>query len=156
MGKGNRETVRERVDTVEEDLALGPIVQEVIFSHFFGADAPADSEADEVHILVSVYKYRVFVAQYDTCGQVWDLFGDAFHEIKVGISRRAVEKAFQTHDTETIVSTVRERFCGLHAVRRFASFCRSTGESFSIEESGPQRTNLVRRCRTLRDRNTPR
>mgnify|MGYP007056170145 CR=1 FL=1 len=81
MGKGNRETVREWVDTVEEDLALGPIVQEEIFSHFFGADAPADSEADEVHILVSVYKYRVFVAQYDTCGQVWDLFGDAFHEI---------------------------------------------------------------------------
>ena len=35
MGKGNRETVRERGDTVEEDLALGPIVQEVIFSHFF-------------------------------------------------------------------------------------------------------------------------
>lgn len=156
MGKSNRETARERVETIEEDLALGPIVQKEIFSHYFGAEAPKDSEADEVHILVSIYKYRVFVAQYDTCGQVWDLFGDGFHEIKVGISRRAVEKAFRTRDTETIVRTVRERFGGPQAVHRFASFCRKTAEYFIIEECGPQQANLIRRCRTLRDRNTPR
>lgn len=156
MGKSNRETARERVDTVKEDLALGPIVQEEIYSHSYGADAPEDSEADEVHILVSVYKYRVYVEQYDTCGQVWDLFGEGFHEIKVGISRRAVEKALRTRDTETIARTVRESFGGPQAVRRFASFCRSTAEYFSIEECGPQRANLVRRCRTLRDRNIPR
>ena len=145
MRKKNRETAREKVDSVEEDYALGPIVREEIFSQYFGADAPDNSEANEVHIVVCVYKFRVYVEQYDTCDQVWCLFGDGFHEIHVGISRWIIDKKLNTHDPKAIAQIIKKRFDGPYAAHKFAAFCRSTAEEFTIRENGPQRANLIRR-----------
>ena len=132
-------------ETVEDDLILGPLYQEEIFSKDFGSDAPEDSEADQVHILVRVFKYRVFVEQYDTCDQVWCLVGESFHDIQVEIARCIIDRKFKTHNPKKIVRIIRERFGGPHAVHRFAAFCRSTAWDFTIHESGPQRANLIRR-----------
>ena len=144
MRKKNRETARAKADTVEADFALGPILQEEIFFERFD-DVPPDCASDQVRILVSVYKYRVWVEQFDTCDQVWYVLGDAFHDIRVEIARCVIDREFKTHDPKTIVQIIRERFGGPHAVQRFATFCRSTAWDFSIHESGPQRDNLIRR-----------
>ena len=145
MVKKSRETARARVESVAADFALGPILQEVIFHKCFGTDAPKDSCSDEVRILVSVYKYRVWVEQFDTSAPAWDVLGESFHEIRVEIARCIIDKKFGTHDPKEIADTIRERFKGPHAVRLFADFCRSTAWDFSIHEGGPQRDNLIAR-----------
>jgi len=145
MEKKNRETARAKVDSVEEDYRLGPIVQEEIFFRSFGSDAPKDSSSDEVRILVSVYKFRVWVEQFDTCDQVWYVVGESFHDIRVEIARCIIDRKFKTHDPRVIAETIKKRFGGPHAIRRFIEFCRSTAWYFTIHESGPQRDNLIGR-----------
>ena len=145
MEKKNRETARAKVDSVEEDYHLGPIVQKEMFYKSFGSAAPKDSSSDEVRILVSVYKYRVWVEQYDTCSSVWYVVGDSFHDIRVEIARCIIDKKFKTHDPEVIADTIITRFGGPHAIQRFIEFCRSTAWYFTIHESGPQRDNLIGR-----------
>lgn len=145
MVKKNRETARARVDSVEEDFHLGPIIQKEIFYKSFGSDAPKGSSSDEVRILVSVYKYRVWVEQFDTTDTVWYVVGESFHDIRVEIARCVIDKAFKSHDPEVIAETIKNRFGGPHAIQRFIEFCRSTAWDFTIHESGPQRDNLIGR-----------
>ena len=141
MVKKNRETARAKVDSVEEDFHLGPIIQKEIFFKSFGSD----SCSDEVRILVSVYKYRVWVEQFDTTPSVWYVVGESFHDIRVEIARCIIDKELMTHDPEAIAETIKNRFGGPHAIQRFIEFCRSTAWYFSVHESGPQRDNLIGR-----------
>ena len=145
MEKSNRESARAKVTSVEEDLWLGPIVQEELYYHSFVEDAPSDATADEVRILASVYKYRVLVEQLSTSAAVWGVLREYSHAISVEISRRAIDKALGTNDSHAIAQAIKERFSGPHAIQHFAAFCRSTAEYFTIHEDGPQRDNLIAR-----------
>ena len=144
MAKSNRETRRAKAISVEEDHALGPIVQEEIFYRKFDEGLPKDCCSDQVHILVSVYKYRVWVEQYDTCDQVWYLVGDSFHYKGVEIGQSFINREFNTHNPRTILRIIKERCGGPHAIERFIHLCRSSSEYFCIHEQGPQRDNLIR------------
>ena len=145
MEKTNRESARAKVTSVEEDLWLGPIVQEMLFYQSFGTDAPSDATADEVHILASVYTYRVLVEQFSTSAAVWGVLREYSHAISVEISRRAIDKALGVSGPQAIVKAIKGRFSGPHAIQHFATFCRSTAEYFTIHEDGPQRDNLIAR-----------
>ena len=143
MANSNRETRRAKAISVEEDRALGPIVQEEIFYRKFEEGVPKDCYSDQVRILISVYKYRVWVEQYDTCDQVWYLVGDSFHYKGVEISRHFINRELNTHNPRTILRIIKERCGGPLAVERFVHLCKSTSEYFCIHEQGPQRDNLI-------------
>lgn len=145
MTTRNREIARTKVNSVEEDFYLGPIVQDEIFYKHFGTDAPKDSSSDEVHIIVSVYKYRVWVEQVDTFGPVWDVLRESFHDIRVEIARCIIDKKFETNDPKVVLDIIKKRFGGPNAIHHFVEFCKSTAWDFTIHESGPQRDNLVSR-----------
>ena len=129
-----------------------PLAEKEIFFKRFYDEVQSFTASTEVHIVASVFRNCVWVKQYDTCDQVWGLFGDGFHEICVDVLKGAIEEGFGTTNPEEIVEIIARRFGGPHAIRRFAAYCRRLGGDFSIHESGPQRDNLIRRFYPIKRR----
>jgi len=125
-------------DTVESDLASGPIKRKEIFFKEYGED-------NEVHILVKVYKYRVFVGQFDTTSVVCDIVGDAFHSIEVEVARYWFDKEFKSKSNDDVIAVIEKRFPGPKSIEAFCSFCRECGTDFTIHEGGPVKYDLIRK-----------
>lgn len=125
-----------RRDTVEEDLSWGPLLEKELFFKEYGLDG-------EVHILAKIFKYRVFVSQFDTSAQVWDVAGDSFHSVEVEAPRCEVERALGFRDDQGLLDAVARRFSGPFAVEQFQAFCRSRAFRFSTHEDGPFGDDLI-------------
>lgn len=132
---------KQRRDTVEEDLIAGPLLQKEIYHHDF---PNINSLPDQTHILVSIYKYRVVVGQFDTNEQVWDVVGDSFHSIEVYTARMATERALKVRSDSDILKAIEEGFPGPRTIDRWIEFCREKICDQTIVESGPGRDDLIK------------
>ena len=141
--------MKQRRRTVEEDLIAGPLLQKEIYYQDFSERNlnPAHSKihAEETHIIVSVYKFRILVAQYDTTDQAWAIVGDSFHSIEVCTPRTATERALNATLDADILETIEKGFPGPMTIDKWLEFCRENICSISIEEEGPASEDLIRR-----------
>lgn len=125
-----------------------PLLQKEIYYHDFSDKNlnPPNSKSmpDETRILVSIYKYRVVVGQFDTTEQVWYVVGESFHSIEVYTSRIATERALKVRSDSDILKAIEEGFPGPRTIDRWIEFCREKICDMSIEESGPGREDLIK------------
>ena len=125
-------------NAVEEDLQWGPLKMKDIFFKKY-------SSRDEVHILVKVYKYRVFVGQFDTTSEVWDVVGEAFHSIEVEVARYWFDRKFKTKSEDEVIEIIEKHFPGPNTIESFCAICRECGTDFSIHEGGPVSNDLIKK-----------
>ena len=140
--------MRQKRDTVEEDLMAGPLLQKETYYQDFSDrnlnSATSKSRADETHILISVYRHRIVVGQFDTTEQVWDVVGDSFHSIEVLTPRTSVEKALKVKSDSDIVKAIEEGFPGPRTIDKWIAFCRENVCNMTIEETGPVKDDLIK------------
>ena len=142
-----REAARAKIDTVEEDKRLGPIIIVELWYHDFVEELKSERRepgADRTHIHLEIYKYRVVVTRYDVVDVPWSLFNEYTHMVSVETSRDAIEKALNKEDTSAIVKALSSRLTGPYAAEKFIAFCRGTARYFTIHEDGPADCDLVR------------
>jgi len=125
-----------RRDTVEQDLQWGPIKQKEIFFKNYSGEG-------EVHTLVMVFKYRVYVSRHDTTEQVWGVVGESFHYVEVHAARYSIEQSLGVKGEDNIIAEIERRFPGLRGIEAYCEFCRDHAFDFSIHEGGPRDFNLV-------------
>lgn len=134
--------------TVEKDLWAGPIIERLLWFHDYYEQYQRenwDSCADRTYVFLQVFKYRVIIGRYDTSESVWDVAGEAFHQIVVSVSRYDVERRLKTKKSEEIADILAERYSEPFAVEHFTIFCREHGFSITTKEDGPNRDDLVHR-----------
>lgn len=134
--------------TLEEDLMAGPIIERQLWSHDYSDQCQRenwDSCADRTYVFLKMFKYRVVIGRYDTSDAVWDVLGEAFHQIDVSVNRYDVERQLKTKQTEELADILTERYSEPFAVEHFTEFCREHGFSITTKEDGPSRDELVHR-----------
>lgn len=134
-------------NTVEQDLAAGPLLTYELYFNHFGAmlerKGITDSCSNLIHIVVELYKYRIFISRYDTTAQVWDVLGEAFHQIRVETGRYFIERDMKLSGNEQLMEFI-SRICkGPLGVEKWLEFCRKKGYDITIYESGPIRDDII-------------
>ena len=142
-----QEKARAKLDSVEEDHGLGPILIVELWSHDFTEEikvAGKKTAAEKTYIHLEIYKYRVWMHRYDVADVPWELYGEASHSVSVETPRVAIERKLQTEDTDIIAKSLAKTFNGPYAVDQFIAFLREIGWSLTIHEDGPVSDDLVR------------
>ena len=136
-------------NTVEQDLAAGPLITQELFFKNYGAmlerKGISDSCSDESHIIVELYKYRIFISRYDTTAQVWDVVGEAFHQIRVESGRYFIERDMKLSGDEQLMEFISRRCKGPLGVEKWLEFCHKKGYDITINEGGPIRDDIIAR-----------